>query len=152
LGQGTASGLRGGIAKIRNVIGSLANDILVGNKAGDLAAGSVGNQLDGGAGRDVLIAGAFLGTLLGGDDADLLIGGTTAYDADPDALEAVMAEWSRTDIGNTDRANNLRGGLLAPGKATSNGKVNSLMGNRDVDLFFGALAADADEGEIVVPI
>jgi hypothetical protein len=45
---GVATGARGGIARIRNVIGSPGNDILVGNG---------GNVLDGRGGRDILIAG-----------------------------------------------------------------------------------------------
>ena len=49
LRAGTATGLRGGVANIRNVVGSAGNDILVGNG---------GNVLRGGAGRDLLIAGA----------------------------------------------------------------------------------------------
>jgi hypothetical protein len=87
---GTATGLTGGIANIRNVIGGAGNDVLV----GDVAA----NSLWGGAGRDLLIGGLGADLLDGGADDDILIGGYTAYDSNPTALDAVMREWMRTDL------------------------------------------------------
>src|SRR5262249_34721499 len=75
---GQATGLRGGIVNIRNVVGSGGDDILV---------GTGGNVLDGRAGRDVLIAGSLAAsTLLGGEGDDLLIGGATYNDTHPDEL------------------------------------------------------------------
>jgi hypothetical protein len=62
LRTGTASGLRGGIVNIKNVIGGAGDDILIGNG---------GNSLTGGAGRDLLIAGAMASFLYGGGGEDL---------------------------------------------------------------------------------
>src|SRR5262249_21866518 len=68
-----ASGLRGDIAHIQNVIGGSGNDILVGNG---------NNVLTGGGGNDLLIAGSSPSTLIGGAGNDILIGGSTDYDTD----------------------------------------------------------------------
>jgi Ca2+-binding RTX toxin-like protein len=148
LARGTATGLSGGIAKIQNVIGSNGNDILVGNG---------GNVLQGGPGNDLLIAGATASTLLGGDGNDLLIGGTTIYDLNPDpaALEAVLAEWVRTDIDYATRTTDLRSNLLGPAKVTSNGQHNSLQGQVGLDLYFGSHLLDSftlESGESILDI
>jgi hypothetical protein len=141
----TATGLRGGIANIRDVIGGAGDDILVGNG---------GNVLMGGAGRDVLIAGGAASTLLGGAGEDFLIGGTTAYDADPAGLNAVRDEWARTDVDYQTRKTNLRTGLLAGANVVSNGQTNTLTGEADRDLYFGATreAIAFEEGEDLVVV
>src|SRR5262249_15138060 len=87
---GTANGLTGGIANFGDVFGGSGNDILVGNAAA--------NTLRGGAGRDLLIGGAGLDTVDGGGGEDILMAGGTAYELDPAALAAGMAEWARTDL------------------------------------------------------
>ena len=74
------------------------NDVLVG--------GSQKDSLDGGAGRDLLIGGAGADAINGGTDEDILIGGTSTASggpgaapsvADVAAMNAIMAEWTRTD-------------------------------------------------------
>jgi hypothetical protein len=87
---GTATGLSGGIANIRNVTGSAGNDILVGDAAG--------NVLQGGDGRDLLIGGLGADTIDGEGGDDIVVGGYTAYDLNSTALDAIMAEWTRTDL------------------------------------------------------
>jgi len=122
---GTATGLTGGIKRIQNVTGSPFNDILVGNG---------GNVLNGGAGRDILIAGADASTLNGGAGDDLLIGGTTDYDRNPAMLAQLMTEWAGAALYSsrvTDVNNFLRGAI------TKNGGHNTLLGQSDLDLFFG---------------
>jgi hypothetical protein len=143
---GTATGLTGGIAKIRAVVGSAFDDILV---------GSGGNVLAGGDGRDLLVAGASPSSLFGGAGDDLLIAGTTKYDRDPSALEAVRAEWTAAGAYEA-RTTALLNGWLAAGSVTSNGGGNVPLGGADRDLFFGLFVGDPfddlEPGEIVVPI
>jgi hypothetical protein len=145
---GTATGLTGGIARIQNVIGSSANDILVGNG---------GNLLTGGTGRDVLIAGTLASNLEGGADEDILIGGTTDYDRNPAALLAILAEWTRTDGINDDyaaRVANLTSGtngapMLNDITVRSNGRANTLGGNAGLDFFFANLDRDMLDSDLL---
>jgi Ca2+-binding RTX toxin-like protein len=93
--------------------------------------------------------------LNGGDGEDILIGGTTAYDHDLSSLDAIMAEWTRTDIDYNTRSADLLNGLLATGKVKSNGQANTLQGQAALDLYFGSLAADLfslETGETFVSI
>ncbi len=137
----TATAIRDGISNIQNVTGSAGNDILVGNG---------GNVLNGGPGRDLLIAGAFASILNGGGDEDILIGGSTDYDTAPAALNAIMAEWARTDIGYETRVANLQSGAngvpaLNANTVHSNGQANQLRGGTEPterDLFFARLASE----------
>jgi hypothetical protein len=140
---GTATGVGGGIRNISNVIGGAAgNDILVGNGAG--------NRLTGGQGRNLLIAGPGAGTLVGGPDSDILLGGATPYDTNIAALDAVMAEWGRTDLSYNARVRDiLNGGGLNGAVALNaanvkfNGGGNTLDGGPGLDLFYGQLPGDS---------
>ncbi len=82
---GTATGLDGGIANIRNVTGSVGNDLLVGD--------ANANVLIGGTGRNVLIGGGGADQITGGGDNNLMIGGSTDYDQNRAALDLIMQEW-----------------------------------------------------------
>jgi hypothetical protein len=144
LRTGTATGLAG-IANIRNVIGSAGDDILVGDAGDDIPVGSRGHVLRGGAGRDILIAGSWASMLFGGDGEDLLIGGTTAIDTDAAALEAVRAEWLRTDVGYDQRLGNTLSRLQASGPVSSNGQQNGLYGEDGADVFFGVMNLDLSD-------
>jgi hypothetical protein len=142
---GTATGLIGKdsyLANIQNVTGGSGPgyNILVGNG---------GNVLTGGNGRNLLIAGGTRSTLIGGTDQDILIGGTTAFDVNPAALLAIMAEWTRTDLGYLDRVDHiLKGGGLNGGNVlnattvTGNKAGNTLTRGPGLDLFFGDLTLD----------
>lgn len=81
--------------------GSSANDVLVGGAGDDL--------LYGGSGRNLLIGGGGSDTLYGGGGDDILIGGGTVYDANLAALNAIMAEWGRTDLSYQQREADLSG-------------------------------------------
>jgi Ca2+-binding RTX toxin-like protein len=155
LAEGAATGARGGVARIHNVIGSPGNDLIVGNG---------GNILDGRGGRDVLIAGGAASVLLGGEGEDLLIAGTTAYDSHAASLAAIQAEWNRTDLSYDVRVANLtsdNGALvpkLIPGTTVfDNGGGNQLSGGADaLDLYFASLDLDVtdllDEEEALLPL
>jgi hypothetical protein len=87
LQRGTATGVDGGISNIRNVTGSIGNDLIVGD--------ANVNVLIGGTGRNIIIGGGGADTLTGGGGDNILIGGTTSYDSDPTqaALARIMQEW-----------------------------------------------------------
>jgi hypothetical protein len=110
----TATAVGGGIAHIQQVIGSQGNDLIVGN--------ANPSKLMGGTGRNILIGGADMATLDAsrGTGDNILIGGTTDWDRNLAALEAIMAEWDRTDLGSNDRRSDLLNGTNGQGKAPLN--------------------------------
>jgi Ca2+-binding RTX toxin-like protein len=85
------------------VRGSEANNILLGRDGRD--------QLTGGLGRDLLIGGLDKDTLRSQFGPDILIGGSTRHDDDLVALDAIMAEWGRTDVPLSIRRQHLDGSL-----------------------------------------
>jgi hypothetical protein len=113
---------------ILDAAGSMANNVLSG--------GAGTNQLFGGLGRDLLIAGLGASQLHAGSGEDILIGGWTDYDLSStamtydrklQALEAILAEWGRTDLGTPAdptgylaRVNH----LLGPGAGGTAGGLN----------------------------
>jgi hypothetical protein len=157
LAAGTATGISGGIRNFQNVIGGTGHTVLVG-------AGT-GNTLTAIGGYSLLIAGPGPGTLTGATGNTILVGGSTAYDTNPTALAALMAEWARTDVAYATRVNHLLygGGLngstvLNPTTFTLNAGGNTLMGNARTagpDLFYGSQAHDTNDwsatsGEVFV--
>jgi hypothetical protein len=140
LQTGTATGVRGGIANIKNINGGNGPgyNILVGNGANVLSGGSNASNL--------LIAGSAASTLLGGNGEDILIGGTTAYDTDLASLRAIMGEWLRADESYNTRVFNITNGfgvpLLDASTVRGNGGGNTLMGGAGLDLYYGNLALD----------
>jgi hypothetical protein len=151
---GTASLVGGGIQHIRNVVGSIGNDVLVGD--------GTGNTLTGGTGRNLLIAGGGPATLIGGPGDDILVGGRTTLDTQPSALSAIMSEWTRTDLGYAARVDHLLEGggengnsLLNTAAFIPNAGGNTLTGAGGLDLFYGSMARDLSDrnaglGEIFV--
>jgi hypothetical protein len=116
LALGTATGINGTIAHFRNVIGSSGDDTLVGDALANVLMGGAGNDvLTGGGGRNILVGGSGADTLNGGNGGDIYIGGRLSYydeDAltvDCVALNALLAEWSRTDVNYSGRINHLNG-------------------------------------------
>jgi hypothetical protein len=107
-------GASGGVFHIANVTGSVGNNFLVGD--------ANANVLIGGTGRSVLIGGP------GGDtldasrsmDDNLLIGGRTDWDMNIAALNAIFAEWARTDLGFSDRRSELLNGSNGQGQTPLN--------------------------------
>jgi hypothetical protein len=134
LALGTASGVGGGVAGIANVTGSRGNNLLV----GDARA----NVLRGGTGRNVLIGGAEADTLdasrSSGDN--LLIGGTTDFDTNLVALNAIFAEWTRTDLSFRARFSHLSSGgglngsyLLTSTTVHADSAPDTLIGSNQTD-------------------
>ena len=65
-------------------------------------------DLSGGAGSDLLIGGLGHDHLIGQGGDDLLIGGVTIFDADMNALLAILSEWA-SEKDYATRVSNLRG-------------------------------------------
>ncbi|MGH7192337.1 MAG: calcium-binding protein, partial [Candidatus Saccharimonadales bacterium] len=108
--------------------GSSANNVLVGGAGNDL--------LYGGSGRDLLIGGGGADTLHAGSGGDILIGGITDYDANLAALDAIMAEWGRTDISYQQRIADLDGAAAGGLNATTvqdDGASDQFVGGRGQD-------------------
>jgi hypothetical protein len=91
-GQGTDLA---GFSGIHDITGGQGHNILVGDGSEDTING---NLATGSAGRNLIISGGGSGTLYGSANGDVLIGGTTDYDLNQTALEAILAEWTRTDL------------------------------------------------------
>jgi hypothetical protein len=101
------------------------------------------DQLVAGTARDLLIGGEGVDRLGGAGDGDILIGGATAYDDDPAALRAVMAEWTRTDLTYAERVDHLQNGggrnglvLLDAAAVSDDGRRDQVTGGRGLDWFF----------------
>jgi hypothetical protein len=86
----SATGIGQGVFRIQNVTGSIGNSMLVGDPNA--------NVLTGGTGRNVIIGGGGPDTIIGGGGDNILIAGSTVYDQNLQALQAIMAEWDRTDL------------------------------------------------------
>ena len=125
----SATGVGGGIYNVQNVTGSNGDSMLVGD------AGA--NVLTGGTGRNVLIGDGGSDTVIGGGHDNILIGDSTVWDANLTALQAIFAEWTRTDLGFEQRVahlispapNGLNGSYTLDKKTVnSDGAVDTLIG------------------------
>jgi hypothetical protein len=145
--------------------GSSANNVLIGGAGkSNTLYGGLGVDSQGNPGRDILIAGLGASTLNSGVGDDILIGGWTDYDLTSTAmtydkkltaLEAIMAEWGRTDLTGSaqqqysTRVNDLSNGgglnssyLLNAATVHENGQVDTLFGTTGaaLDCFFAGLS------------
>jgi parallel beta-helix repeat protein len=102
-------GAAGSVFDFANVTGSIGNDVLVGDaKANVLIGGTGRNILIGHGGGDTLDAGR-------ATSDNIVIGGWTAWDMSLAALNALFAEWTRTDLGFRDRRSDLLNGTNGQG-------------------------------------
>jgi hypothetical protein len=102
----------------------------------------------------------------GSGNGDILIGGTTAYDLDQNGeLEAIMAEWTRTDLSYADRVNHILNGddaldpyPLNASTVFDNGAANTITGNASgivSNLYFvtnSDVITDLTAGEVVINV
>jgi hypothetical protein len=150
---GTATGFDGGISGIRNVTGSIGNDMLVGD--------DLNNDLIGGSGRNIVIGGGGADTLTGGAGDNILIGGTTDYDSDGGALQTIWQEWLRTDVDFATRISDLTNGVgpnnvhLTAQTVHGDGAQDILNGGGQ-NWFFVSLNEDVvnnqQPGDVITPI
>ncbi len=121
------------------------NNILLGEAGAD--------NLRGGAGRDLLIGGLGADLLNGNAGDDLLIGGTTLIDADLAALDAVMAEWTRSDAVYRNRAARLKGAaggrngtrFLTGATVHDDAAADTLLGGVGTDWFFALMSTPSKD-------
>ncbi|GAB4187024.1 MAG: hypothetical protein Kow00105_01630 [Phycisphaeraceae bacterium] len=132
------------------LFGSAGNDWLRGGIASDFISGGDGHDLiSGGDGRDILVGGMDGDLALGNDHDDILIGGVYAQDRDINARRAIQAEWTRTDLGYTDRVANLTNGtglngsyVLDSTTVFDDNAFDILLGLRGIDWFHANDAQD----------
>jgi PKD domain len=126
LNQATA--VAQGVFGIQNVVGANGNSLIVGDDSPSV--------LTGGTGRNLLIADGGADTLIGGTGDNILIGDPTIYDSNATALQALFAEWTRTNLNFNQRMSDLvalsRGSLngsdlLTPFTVTAGGNSDSLI-------------------------
>jgi hypothetical protein len=132
-----------------------------------LVGGTGNNVLWGGKGRNLMIGGSGKCSLVGGQGDSILIGGSTSFDANDQALMAILREWCRTDVGyrvrvdhltrTTGGLNTLNGiGLWLNAKTIHKGKAGTLLTSGPAaDLFFqgiGTSVGRKTRNETVVPV
>jgi hypothetical protein len=154
-------GAANSVFNIANVTGSIGNNLIVG--------GSSSGVLIGGTGRNILISGAGGGTLDGSHSTgdNILVGGTTNYDALLSALDAIFAEWTRTDLSPTNsyhtRFSDLSNGIVVNGQliVLNNQTVHAvtlpdtLIGTNNIDPTTGIRAhnwffSDFDSDDLII--
>ncbi len=86
----------------------MGNDLIVGDASPHVFIG--------GTGRNIIIGGAGPDQITGGAGDNILIGSTTAWDANPAALQAIMQEWTSLALNFDQRVNALRKGITVGGK------------------------------------
>jgi Ca2+-binding RTX toxin-like protein len=131
--------------------GGAGNDRLKGAAGNDLLLGGAGNDsLNGHTGNDVLIGGLGADHILGGPGEDILIAGTTSFDANPAALQSLLAAWSgpgsyeqRTAAIQAGTTPLLVGGNTAT--VFDDGAVDRLNGVSGLDWFF----ANVTGGDVI---
>ncbi|HND52504.1 MAG TPA: hypothetical protein PLV92_08915, partial [Pirellulaceae bacterium] len=134
------------------------NDQINGGAGNNILLGEAGNDtIIGGSGRDLMIGGTGADRIIGNAGDDILIAGTTAFDANDEALCAIMKEWSRTDLSYCSRVAHISGSNLStprlngnwflkshgPGKTVfADNSVDRLTGSAGDDWFFANIHSD----------
>jgi Ca2+-binding RTX toxin-like protein len=134
--------LRGGDGNDR-LHGGDGDDDLHGGDGDDILLGESGDdRLHGDKGRDLLIGGRGGDDLHGQGDDDIFIAGFTAWDNDPAALDAVLAEWT-SGRDYVQRSDALRTSYLqSTGPAATvfdDAAEDRLVGSAGQDWFFAQL-------------
>ncbi len=121
--------------------GGGATDWLRGGQGDDILNGGAGWDLIAGRdGRDFLLGGTGTDLVVGHQEDDILVGGVYENDTDRNALAAIMAEWTRTDLGYNDRVSNLQNGGGLNGSFLLNG--STVFDDDEIDLLFGLQGQD----------
>lgn len=136
--------------------GGDGDDRLKGGAGDDVLLGGAGDDLlVGGQGRDLLVGGFGADRIVGNADEDVLIAGACRFEADEEALCAIMDEWT-SDRSFAERVANLRGEGVGPrlnghyflttegsdATVSDDAAADLLTGSAGLDWFF----ADLDAG------
>ena len=158
LGHGDWRRSGGKVANFSIVIGTSGADTLTGDTGNNVLIGGAGTDtLTGGNNRDLLIGGSGADQLDGGTGEDILIAGQCSYYSESSqslnltAINAIMAEWTRTDLGSLSdptgylaRVDDLRT-ANASGALNGSYVLTSATVSKDasaVDTLFGGLDRD----------
>jgi PKD repeat protein len=164
LGAGNDIGVMAGNVDVPSVLrGGSGSDHLVAGTGDDIVLGGEGDDLlASGGGEDLLVGGLGQDLIVGGWGDDLMIGGSTAFDANDEALSALMAEWTSeggfdarlANLGGVSEANGLNGPHLLAGGASDessdatvldDGARDVLLGGPGSDWFLAGSGGAADE-------
>ncbi|MCI0684044.1 MAG: hypothetical protein L0Y71_18195 [Gemmataceae bacterium] len=119
--------------------GGAGNDLLVGGNRSNILMGGDGNDtILGRGGRDIAIGGDGVDLIYTDGDEDILIGGSYSQSSDLAALDALMAEWSRTDLNFDQRVTSVTQTGVGPG----NGVIlnaSTISHDDDFDLLIGGI-------------
>ncbi len=151
LTTGTSLRLTGDLG-VEQVVGTASHDNLTGNNLNNTLIGGAGNDtLNGASGRDLLVGGTGEDSIQGGAGDDVVIGDSLTYyseatqQLDRASIDAVMLEWSRTDLPYADRIANLRLGRGLNGTRRLNSTTiptddlpDQLQGDLDLDWFWSS--------------
>jgi hypothetical protein len=130
----------GSVTTPATIFAGAGNDqVKCGNGINVVGGGGGDDALTGGTARDVLIGGAGADRLNGNAGDDVLVAGTTAYDADPAALDAIRAEWGR-DLPFNTRVANLAAGV-GPGGSIKLG-AGTVFDDAATDVLTGTAGSD----------
>jgi hypothetical protein len=137
----------GGISLSAWLYGGDGYDVLKGGGGANVLIGGAGDDsITGGGNRDLLIGGIGADRLVGNAADDLLIAGFTAFDADDDALCAILNEWN-SDRDYATRVANLLGTGVGPRHnenyfLLADGPNATLFDDDAVDLLTGSSGSD----------
>lgn len=104
------------------------------------SSGDGNDRLIGGRGRDLFIGGFGADALAGMAGDDILIAGGTDHDGDLAALDAIMAEWTRTDRNYRQRIQALQDGVGPGGAVALN--ATTVFGDDQRDQLWGGSGSD----------
>jgi phospholipase C len=130
--------------------GGSGNDVIqAGGGPSVLVGGKGDDTLLGGRGADLLIGSEGHDHLAAGSGSTILIAGSTKFDANPEALLAIEAEWARTDETTAQKMSNLSGGggtaglngtfVLDSATVFNDSQEDDLLGGSGTDWFFAHL-------------
>ncbi|MGF1581919.1 MAG: hypothetical protein ACFCD0_21550 [Gemmataceae bacterium] len=145
--------------------GGDGDDLLRGGSGNNALVGGFGaDSLQGNAGRDILIGGFGDDSARGGDDDDILIGGQYQLQENIEALSALLAAWSRTDLDFHERVELITETgvgeenqfILNTDTVGDDGDQDRLLGQGGSNLFLAQpgtdLTPDVGAGDAFIPI